>query len=86
MGLSPMPVFRPRGWHYFFAMLIWAIILTGIWVAVSHARDWPGAWIPYTSRPQIEAQWAELQRILHTSDDKLTPTERKWKREWTRGN
>ena len=42
--------------------------------------------MPVFRPPQIEAQWAELQRILHTSDDKLTPTERKWKREWTRGN
>ena len=31
MGLSPMPVFRPQPHHYLFAVIIWAIILTGLW-------------------------------------------------------
>jgi hypothetical protein len=37
--------------------------------------DWPEA------RETIDPQWAELQRILKTPDDKLTAEELKWKRE-----
>jgi hypothetical protein len=52
--------------------------------APAHARDWPGAWIPYEARETIDRQMEEAKRILVTPDDKLTPAELKWKREWQR--
>lgn len=34
--------------------------------------------------PEMEARWANLERILAAPDDQLTDAERKWKREWQR--
>jgi hypothetical protein len=60
------------------------LILIALLAAPAHAREWIGAWIPYAARSTIEAQWQELQRVLRTPDDKLTPEERRIKREWQR--
>jgi hypothetical protein len=52
--------------------------------APAHAREWIGAWIPYEARETLNRQMEEAKRILATPDDKLTPAELKWKREWQR--
>ena len=62
------------------------ILLLALIATTAHAepRPWPGAWLPTAALPEMEARWANMERILATPDDKLTDADRKWKREWLR--
>jgi hypothetical protein len=66
------------------ALVVYCVVHL-IW-SLAHAepRPWPGAWLPTASLPEMEARWANMERILATPDGQLTAEELRFKRNWLR--